>query len=132
MMDGLTSTLDLLYPLLCSAFGCFVFFVFKVLKKIGRPRASLLLPLAVYLVFWHSWIYQRFNLAPESFYDSFLGTVYWFAHDAVLFSFMGIALVPLLGHSENQSVPAENACFDTKTPETDEYSDFGGEFPESY
>ncbi len=132
MMDGLTSTLDLLYPLLCLALGCFVFFVFKVLKKIGRPRASLLLPLAVYLVFWHSWIYQRFNWAPASFYDSFMGTVYWFAHDAVLFSFVGIALVPLLGRLDNQSVPAENTYFDTTTPETDEYPGFGGEFPESY
>ena len=131
-MDELTSTIDMLYFLLCLAFGGFVLFVFKVLKKNGCPRASLLLPLAVYLVFWHSWIYQRFNLAPESFYDSFLGTVYWFAHDAVLFAFVGIALVPLLGCSVKRSEPAANTYLGSEKADSDGFTDLGEVFPESY
>lgn len=131
-MADLTSTLDGLYPLLCLALGGFVFFVFKVLSRVGRPRASLVLPLALYLVFWHSWIYQRFNMFSERFYDSFLGTVYWFVHDAVLFTFVGVALVPLLGRSEKHPDPEKNTYGNQELSQNDYHSDSGEGLPESY
>ena len=131
-MDDLTAALDVLYSLLCLALGGFVFFVFKVLSKVRRPRASLVLPLALYLVFWHSWIYQRFNMLPGNFYDSFLGTVYWFVHDAVLFTLVGVALVPLLGRSEKHSGPAENTYGHQELSQIDYHSDSGEGLSESY
>lgn len=131
-MGDITLILNLFYTLLCLALGGFVFFVFKVLSRVGRPRAALVLPLALYLAFWHSWIYQRFNMFPENVYESFLGTVYWYAHDAVLFTLVGVALVPLLGRSEKHPGPEENTYGHQELSQIDYHSDSGEGLPESY
>ena len=94
-MTDLYSTFDMMYPFLCVSLGGFVLYVFKVAVKSGKPQSGLILPLGIYLIIWHSWIYQRYNMLPQGLSGTLLDTGYWFAHDAVLFLLIALALVPI-------------------------------------
>ncbi len=94
-------TYYLFYGVMCVALGGFVIFVFCKMVERQEPFSAFLIPLAAYLILWHSWVYPRFDLMPESVWDSPLSEVYWYAHDAVLMLLMGLALLPLLLKSTN-------------------------------
>lgn len=81
---------------MCVALGGFVIVVFYKMVERQEPFSIFLIPLAAYLILWHSWLYPRFDLLPESFMDSQFSEIYWYAHDAVLMLLMGSALIPLL------------------------------------
>lgn len=89
-------TYYLFYGIMCVALGGFVIVVFCKMVERQEPFSIFLIPLAAYLILWHSWVYPRFDLLPESFLDSRLADIYWYAHDAVLMLLMGLALLPLL------------------------------------
>ena len=81
---------------MCVALGGFVIVVFCKMVERQEPFSIFLIPLAAYLILWHSWVYPRVDLLPETFLDSRLADIYWYAHDAVLMLLMGLALLPLL------------------------------------
>ena len=89
-------TYYLFYGIMCVALGGFVIVVFYKMVERQEPFSIFLIPLAAYLILWHSWLYPRFDLLPESFMDSQFSEIYWYAHDAVLMLLMGSALIPLL------------------------------------
>ena len=61
-----------------------------------EPFSIFLIPLAAYVILWHSWLYPRFDVLGESFWDSPLSEIYWYAHDAFLMLLIGLALLPLI------------------------------------
>ena len=137
-MTDLYSTFDMMYPFLCVSLGGFVLYVFKAAVKSGKAQAGLVLPLGIYLIIWHSWIYQRYHMLPEEFSETLLDIGYWFAHDAVLFLLIALALVPIFctTTSPQQSYHGlemegeirgwADATADLQLPEGNP----GGEFPE--
>ena len=93
----------LVYGVMCVALGGFVIFVFCKMVERKTPFSKYLIPLAAYLILWQSWVYPRFDLLPESLWDSPLSEIYWYAHDGVLMLLMGIALLPLILKSPDDS-----------------------------
>ena len=89
-------TYYLFYGVMCVALGGFVIVVFYKMVERKERFSAFLIPLAAYLILWHSWVYTRFDLLPESVWDSPLSEAYWYAHDAVLMLLFGLALLPLL------------------------------------
>ena len=89
-------TYYLFYGVMCVALGGFVIVVFYKMVERKERFSAFLIPLAAYLILWHSWVYPRFDLLPESVWDSPLSEAYWYAHDAVLMLLFGLALLPLL------------------------------------
>ena len=66
---------------MCVALGGFVIFLFCKMVERKAPFSEYLIPLAAYLILWQSWVYPRFDLLPESLWDSPLSEIYWYAHD---------------------------------------------------
>tara|TARA_B100002051_G_C16197064_1_gene374780 strand:+ start:69 stop:443 length:375 start_codon:yes stop_codon:yes gene_type:complete len=89
-------TYYLFYGVMCVALGGFVIVVFYKMVERKERFSAFLIPLAAYLILWHSWVYPRFDLLPESVWDSPLSEAYWYAHDAVLMLLFGLTLLPLL------------------------------------
>lgn len=118
--DYLFSLLDQIYPILCIGLGSYVIYVFFRMTQQGNGKSSYVLPLGIYLVFWHSWLNLRFNMLPESLQNSMLGISYWALHDAMLFVCMGLALVPLLAKPVLQNVELERVYLPEHEPADDE------------
>lgn len=89
-------TYYLFYGVMFVALGGFVIVVFYKMVERKERFSAFPIPLAAYLILWHSWVYPRFDLLPESVWDSPLSEAYWYAHDAVLMLLFGLALLPLL------------------------------------
>ena len=89
-------TYYLFYGVMCVALGGFVIVVFYKMVERKERFFAFLIPVAAYLILWHSWVYPRFDLLPESVWNSPLSEAYWYAHDAVLMLLFGLALLPLL------------------------------------